>query len=194
MISHKHRCIFIHIPRCAGTSIETWIVGQDWWFIDPSTKHLLASQAKALYADFWDSYFKFAVVRHPIARVASCLKYADHFGLQACREGISFDGYHTLFGADVVVEHDHRFYKRADLLSLGHQRNCVYGNILDEEIDFVARMETLEQDLELVGKEINKDEPLTCRIERYAQKPEISRADRKHIEGMYASDMLRYSY
>jgi hypothetical protein len=23
MISHEHRCIFIHIPKCAGTSIET---------------------------------------------------------------------------------------------------------------------------------------------------------------------------
>ena len=23
MISHKHKCIFIHIPKCAGTSIET---------------------------------------------------------------------------------------------------------------------------------------------------------------------------
>jgi hypothetical protein len=23
MISHKHRCIFLHIPKCAGTSIET---------------------------------------------------------------------------------------------------------------------------------------------------------------------------
>lgn len=22
MISHKHKCIFIHIPKCAGTSIE----------------------------------------------------------------------------------------------------------------------------------------------------------------------------
>ncbi len=23
MVSHKHKCIFIHIPKCAGTSIET---------------------------------------------------------------------------------------------------------------------------------------------------------------------------
>jgi len=22
MISHKHKCIFIHIPKCAGTSVE----------------------------------------------------------------------------------------------------------------------------------------------------------------------------
>ena len=22
MVSHKHKCIFIHIPKCAGTSIE----------------------------------------------------------------------------------------------------------------------------------------------------------------------------
>ena len=23
MISHEHKCIFIHIPKCAGTSIES---------------------------------------------------------------------------------------------------------------------------------------------------------------------------
>lgn len=36
MISDQYRCIFVHIPRVAGTSIELAITGLDWW----NTLHL----------------------------------------------------------------------------------------------------------------------------------------------------------
>src|SRR5271166_1307490 len=81
VISHEYRCIFIHIPRCAGTSIEIWLTGQDWWDTDPRCKHLIASQARKLYASYWNRYFKFAVVRDPVERVISLLKYKTHFAL-----------------------------------------------------------------------------------------------------------------
>ncbi|MDF2620749.1 MAG: uncharacterized protein K0S00_3408 [Xanthobacteraceae bacterium] len=54
MISHQYKCIFVHIQRCAGTSIEVWIDGADFWYKEPNNKHLLASQAKELYAAYWD--------------------------------------------------------------------------------------------------------------------------------------------
>ena len=33
VISHEHRCVFVHIPKCAGQSIETVFLedlGLDW--------------------------------------------------------------------------------------------------------------------------------------------------------------------
>jgi sulfotransferase famil protein len=160
MISHKYRCIFIHIPRCAGTSIETWLAGHDWWAIESKTKHLLASQARKIYSSVWDHYFKFAFVRHPVDRMVSCLAFGDHFGLSFdCTKGFSFSRYHELFGKDVVVEHDHRFWRRDDLLTSRHRTRSVYCNILDEPLDFVGRFETLDQDLKIVASAIRKSEP-----------------------------------
>ena len=34
MINHQYKCIFIHIPRCAGTFIELAIDKRDWWNVD----------------------------------------------------------------------------------------------------------------------------------------------------------------
>ena len=63
MISHKHKCIFIHIPRCGGTSMEISMVGRDWFKVDRTTKHLIASTAKKIYEPYWDDYFNFSFVR-----------------------------------------------------------------------------------------------------------------------------------
>ena len=57
MIDHKNKCIFIHIPGCAGSSIELSLVKKDWWLIGKKTKHIFASDAKKVYSEYWDDYF-----------------------------------------------------------------------------------------------------------------------------------------
>ncbi|MGH9809412.1 MAG: hypothetical protein ACRD9W_19530, partial [Terriglobia bacterium] len=122
MISHQYKCIFIHPQSCGGTSIEAWICGQDWWAVEPATKHFLASQARKLYAQWWDEYFKFSIVREPVDRMISCLRFPPHFGLVlTAANRMLLDGYHQLYGRDIVLENDYRFSKREDLLSAKHK-------------------------------------------------------------------------
>ena len=64
MINHQYKCIFIHIPRCAGSFIELAIDKRDWWNVDYK-KHLSVVSAKELYKEYWDDYFKFAFIRNP---------------------------------------------------------------------------------------------------------------------------------
>lgn len=87
MISHAHRCIFVHIPKCAGSSVEhlIWPGGrteEDLWggFVDEfhnrhqtgGLQHLRAAQIRAeVGGEIFDSYLKFAVVRNPWDRMVS---------------------------------------------------------------------------------------------------------------------------
>lgn len=43
--------------------MEEALVGDDWWKIEPETKHIRASEAKALYWEHWDEYLTFSFTR-----------------------------------------------------------------------------------------------------------------------------------
>lgn len=97
MISYRHRVIFVHIPKCAGQSIEHAFlrdVGLDWEARHPlllrprqegergpeRLAHLYASEyIKFGYiseAEF-RAFFKFSVVRDPIDRMISELNWRE---------------------------------------------------------------------------------------------------------------------
>ena len=77
MISHQHKVIFIHIPKCAGRSISE-AFGQPF-------DHFTASYYQTKHPDNWHSYTVFTMVRNPYQRLVSMYHYiknepfhADH--------------------------------------------------------------------------------------------------------------------
>lgn len=197
MISHDLKCIFIHIPRCAGTSVEQWLVGQDYWGVDSSRKHLIASQARSAYREYWEEYFKFAIVRNPFDRILSCLKYQSYFGLEVDSEGnISFDNYHQRFGEDAIIEFDWRFHTRQDLQGLQARRGFIYGNILDEGLDFIAHFETLQADMDFVRDRLGVATSFSHHAEKSPRnrKRTLSEKDVAHIRDLYQGDFALFGY
>ena len=61
--------IFIHIPKCAGTSIAQALYGRSCW-------HWTAAELRFISPKKFDSYPKLAVVRNPWSRLYSAFKYA----------------------------------------------------------------------------------------------------------------------
>ena len=199
MISHKYKCIFIHIPRTAGTSIENWIVGKDWWKIDPNTKHLLASQAKKIYSKYWDEYFKFTFVRNPWDRMVSCLGFPTYYGINY--DGtLNFDKYKELFGYPLTIENDYRFSNRKELITKKHKINSVYLNFIDEKLDFIGKFESLQKDIQFIKKKLNIKEDFQFQNKIVASKRRPDYRDyyndetRKIVSDLYKGGIKKFNY
>ena len=162
MISDKHKCIFIHVPKTAGESIETALMGRpNWEKDDPNyaslnlpedskigeDKHYTVSQWKDHMC--FDSYFKFSFVRNPWARTASLQKYSKHFGVSLQKGKINFGRYFDNF---YPLEIDHRSKSHED--SFDPIENAIYLNILNVKLDFIGKFENLQQDFNIVCDQI----------------------------------------
>ena len=156
MIDHKHKCIFIHIPRCGGTSIEIAMYGKNWFYVESSTKHLIASTAKNIYKPYWNDYFKFSFVRNPWDRMVSLAKYPTAYKLNLNKGKLV--GFEEHFKEFPEIEVDKRSKSLND--TFYPIKNSVYLNILNVELDFIGRFENLNEDFEFIYKSIGDIPPL----------------------------------
>ena len=81
MICHDKRCIFIHIPKTAGTSIEysfkkVKLKGEKVKK-HPKTKHHTLEEYKDQFPEEFNNYYKFTVVRNPWEREYSLWKFMN---------------------------------------------------------------------------------------------------------------------
>ena len=154
MINHQYCCIFVHIPKTAGKSINRFFrIG---W-----QKHKdLSRYAEELQPQLFSSYFKFAIVRNPWDRILSDYNFQkaktaptneklfavnDRGRTRGFREWLDAAFLNPFYyeprqwGAEVSPG-IHRWSPQVDWISLN-------GEIA---VDAVLKMESLEKDFENV--------------------------------------------
>ena len=90
MISHRHRCIYVKVPKCASTAVRDWFLlhgagrhsFRPSWYPGPMA-HRVARVAHAL--ELWPGYFTFAFVRDPHDRFASLWRHAERLARMRAR-------------------------------------------------------------------------------------------------------------
>ena len=156
MISHRHRCIFVHIPKCGGTSIEDAIwpdidsrseadlwMGQDAEdfnrYQEDGLQHLLASQVREEVGESeFRSYFKFAFVRNPFDKAVSQFEYMKR-KRRSLREKIGMS-------KDATFAEYVRCIRAYDHPHWAPQHRFLYSESGELLVDFVGRFERFEED------------------------------------------------
>lgn len=152
--SRELRCIFVHIPKNAGTSVQRALVSLDSTAVTrlelPKGEriHLGAAQIRdAIGAAAFDECFRFAVVRNPWDRLVSWYSHAVQF------PGNQF---HRAVQESCPTFRD--FVLREDFKGAGRTRKPQTQMICDASgarlVDFVARFETLTDDFAHVVDEL----------------------------------------
>lgn len=162
MISHKHKCIFIHIPKVAGTSFEQ-MFRQDLNFNleqsrvplivitnpdkDNGPRHLAHLTAQEYTNGYYvskaifDEYFTFGWVRNPYGRIYSFYTYFCYNYL------ISFEKFVCLYlKKNLEDTQKHYFYKPM------HEYLYEGDNLL---VDYVGKLENINEDIQVVFEKAN---------------------------------------
>jgi hypothetical protein len=163
-ISDRFKCIFIHIPRTAGTSIKGALEMQ-------GRGHPLWQYYYLVYPEQWDSYFKFTVVRNPWDRMVSAYHYAKmeksywhdnlnrispHPDYELLSKKTFEETCAILKNRRTLLQHEvwHPQY-----LFVTKQENKIHSIA----VDFVLRHENIEKDFKALCEKLQiKDIPLPC--------------------------------
>lgn len=155
MISHQHKCIFVHVPKCGGQSIEHMFLGDlglTWetrgplllrpneysGLGPPRLAHLTALEyVKYHYVsrELFEQYYKFSVVRNPFDRVKSLYRYLGY------SDAVTFNQFVCRHLVDIVENKTEQYW------FVRPQAEFIY----DEEdrllVDGVFKLERLDQDV-----------------------------------------------
>jgi len=156
MLSNKYKCVYVHIPKVAGQSIERVFIGlhgltwenraplllrpnDDPALGPPRLAHLSAAEYVScgyITQKEFDSYFRFSFVRNPWSRLVSVYRYLGLSEDMSFRQFLIED-----FAADDLWEP--RLFKIP-------QYDFLFTNDGRQLVDYIGRFENLQTDFDQV--------------------------------------------
>lgn len=185
------RCIFIHVPKCAGESLCRSL------FDSAGPGHLPLSWYERVAPDFYRDAFKFAFVRDPLERAYSGYSYLqknrgiarDSSSLQLAQSYPDFDSFVKGWLCEENALRQIHFVPQWQFLI-----NAV-GRL---DVDFLGRQETLSDDFAVVCEKLSVHLPLEHinRSEKSVKSAfeACSEAARRRIYDVYRRDYELLGY
>lgn len=157
MISEKYKCVFIHIPKAAGQSIENFFLnlhGLSWEQRAPLLLRFnpepqkgpqrLAHLTMSEYLNYgyldkhkFYNFFKFSFVRNPWARLVSEFNYREHHKKMSFKEFV-IKGFPIKNNYSDVYRH------------IIPQYNFLYDDSGKCLVDFIGKFENLQKEFDVI--------------------------------------------
>ncbi|MAO35662.1 MAG: hypothetical protein CMP12_07055 [Zunongwangia sp.] len=209
MISHKYKCIFLHVPKTAGTSINNFYINEqlshkeaNYYYLYgwcPKRKlHMQHATVKQLLEtelisqEEWVNYYKFCFVRNPWDRA-----FSDYYWMMNDRKiKDSFKNYINKQGkfSKVLNDNTNINYRGDHLIS--------QTSFLDTHgaapLNFIGRFENFETDILKVNKELRIDKKFDIHLNKGKVKKHYSKfynsAKKNMVEEKYNEDIINFGY
>ncbi|MCK4709668.1 MAG: sulfotransferase family 2 domain-containing protein [Gammaproteobacteria bacterium] len=209
MICEEYKCIFVHIPKVAGQSVEhfflnklglSWDTEKDQLYLinnkDPAKgteklAHLAASEYVScghISQQMFDDYYKFSFVRNPWARIVSEYRYRNYLRYKSFKDFVinkmpppGFDDKYR----HVMPQYDMLYDENGKCL-----------------VDFVGRFESLQQDFDKVCDHLSFEDSKLPYVNSSEKKSRILRrkiknliyrngeSDKKHYTEFYDNETI----
>ena len=151
MINHNLKSIFIHVPKCGGTSIEH--VLQNESFVHEQHHHTSHRELNAKY----NNYFKFSFVRNPYDKIVSEYKWftnTEHeYPVKRVKDfykGVDFKTFLKIFTNWPKSKSNHNPNKG------DYYHGLDYMHILQpiNQMSYIGRFENLQEDFNIICNRI----------------------------------------
>jgi chondroitin 4-sulfotransferase 11 len=193
MISHELKCIFIHIPKCAGSSINQQLKLDSVGF---------SGHSPASYHSEYKNYFSFTFVRNPYDRVVSAYKY-----FRKLKEGHRWYKRNSIISNaanemdfNEFVNHIPDFMKLMKREEGSFQSGVhfqAYSYFLDSNIDYLARFENIQEDYAYILKKLQLPRTNLRKINstNNSDYRQLYMEDSKRaVYNIYQEDINKYNY
>ncbi|EAI2873405.1 alpha-2,3-sialyltransferase, partial [Campylobacter jejuni] len=155
----KYGCIFIHVPKVAGTSIERVVFETDKWLVG----HVKASDYIKFDKNKFESYFSFGFVRNPFDRMVSAYHYLKNDSPDP--HDIDWGRLHinNLSFEEFILRLQDEYF-REKILSKNHF-SFQYEYLCDENmnilVSFVGKFEQIDNDFKKILNILHRKDNLT---------------------------------
>ena len=199
VICHQKKCIFIHIPKTAGTSIEQFIKDNGQNHIEligvsnnRSMHHYTAHELKNIFPTLYNNYYKFSIVRNPYERLLSEYYWTPvpNLGFKSGRKKADFL-YHVInivknnkYNENIYYDH---FLPQYCFICNNNKKLVIDQLFKYEDLIWVSQY--LKKKLE-----INSDFPYLNKSKSSIKKDDWTHNQKEKIYKLYKNDFLLFGY
>ncbi|EAH6868293.1 alpha-2,3-sialyltransferase [Campylobacter lari] len=191
----KYKCVFIHVPKVAGSSIERVIYQTDRWLVG----HVKASDYVKLDRNKFESYFSFGFVRNPYDRMVSAYHYLRSGGGNLVDETWAKENIYKYNSFEEFVLNLQNNDERIKILSWMHfvpQYKYLCDNDKNILVSFIGKFEKLDEDFKKILNILNRKDSLVHvnKSKHYAYKDYYNYETYKIIREIYKNDFEIFDY